>query len=671
MSIATSQQDRKQYRRQKLARLRAKASARAAELTEHAHPLDPLSADELERVVEIVQHHPDYRYGMRFGMVSLIEPPRAAVSGDSTPPRSAEVVLIDNTSRGSFRVNVDLDAGSVRDWHKVDGQPAIAPDEFAETELAVKMDGRVLEALRRRGLDLEERSQINVDPWSAGYFGAPEEGERRIARALIYVKHGLEDNQYAHVVDGLSAIVDLNDQEVVAIEDHDVLPVPQQCANWAASYQERFRTDIKPLEIHQPEGPSFTVEGNLVRWQKWQFRVGFTPREGLVLHDVAYDDDGELRSLFHRMSVAEMTVPYGDDAFLQYRKNAFDIGEYGVGILANSLERGCDCLGEIYYFDASYINAFGELMPIPNAVCMHEEDDGILWKHYDFRTDKTEVRRSRKLVVSFIATVGNYEYAFYWHFRQDASIECEIKATGVVQTGALRDGETSKFGTMLEPNLYAVNHQHHFCVRMHAAIDGEHNQVTEVDTVAEPTGPSNPYGNAFYTKKTTFERESEAQRNVDVATARTWVIQSSRRTNKMGHPTGYKIEPGESAPPYAQLGSSLHQRAGYLWHNLWVTRFNESERYPAGDFPNQHPGGDGLPLWVEQDRPIKDEDIVIWHVLGHHHIPRAEDWPVMPVAKLGFKLKPVNFFDRNPALDVPPSSPKHHHDDFCEHCSDG
>jgi primary-amine oxidase len=664
VSIATSQQDRKQYRRQKLARLRAKAAARAPELAEHAHPLDPLSPDELERVVETIHAHPAFRYGMRFGMVSLKEPAR----GESASPRSAEVILIDNTSRGSFRVHVDLDSESVVDWQRIEGQPAIAPDEFAETELAVKMDGRVLEALRRRGLDLEERSQINVDPWSAGYYDSPDERDRRIARALIYVKHGLEDNQYAHVVDGLSAIVDLNDQEVVAVHDDALLPLPQQCANWAASYQERFRTDIKPLEISQPEGPSFTVEGNLVRWQKWQFRVGFTPREGLVLHDVAYDDDGEIRSLFHRISVAEMTVPYGDDAFLQYRKNAFDIGEYGVGILANSLERGCDCLGEIYYFDASYINAFGELMPIPNAVCMHEEDDGILWKHYDFRTDKTEVRRSRKLVVSFIATVGNYEYAFYWHFRQDASIECEIKATGVVQTGALPDGETAKFGTMLAPNLYAVNHQHHFCVRMHAAIDGEGNQVTEVDTVADPTGPSNQFGNAFYAKRTTFERESEAQRNVDLATARYWIIQSSRRKNAMGYPTGYKIEPGESAPPYAQPGSSLHQRAGYLWHHLWVTRFDESERYPAGDFPNQNPGGDGLPRWVEQDRPIKDEDIVVWHVLGHHHMPRAEDWPVMPVAKLGFKLKPVNFFDRNPALDVPPSPPKHHGDDFCEHC---
>jgi len=658
----------KAYRQQKLDRVRAKAAARTAELQEFAHPLDPLSPDELEIGVATVQRHPNFRYGMRFGMVMLKEPPKADLNREAVPPRMAEIILIDNASQGSFRVNVDVVASMVTTWTPVDGQPAIAPDEFAETEIVVKNDGRVLEALRRRGLDLEDRSQVNVDPWSAGYFGAPEEGERRIARGLIYVKHGLEDNQYAHVVDGVSAIVDLNEQEVLEVEDVAVLPVPKECDNWAASYQRRFREDIKPLEITQPEGPSFTVQGNLVTWQKWSMRVGFSPREGLVLHQVSYDDDGDVRPLFNRISVAEMTVPYADVAFLQYRKNAFDIGEYGIGVLSNSLERGCDCLGEIYYFDYTYVNAFGDLMPIPNAICMHEEDNGILWKHYDFRTDRTEVRRSRRLVLSFVATVGNYEYAFYWHFYQDASIELEVKATGVVQTGALPDGETSPFGTMILPNLYASNHQHHFCVRMDCAIDGDLNQVTEVDTKADPIGPTNPYGNAFYARRTTFQTESEAIRDIDVARSRYWLIQSSERTNRMGYPTGYKIEPGETAPPYAQEGSSLHQRAGYIWHNLWVTPYHEDERYPGGEFPNQHPGGDGLPRWVEQDRPIQGKDIVVWYSFGHHHIVRAEDWPVMPVAKVGFRLKPVNFFNRNPAIDVPPSPAKHNADDYKPHC---
>ena len=196
-------------------------------------------------------------------------------------------------------------------------------------------------------------------------------------------------------------------------------------------------------------------------------------------------------------------------------------------------------------------------------------------------------------------------------------------------------------------------------------VDGLANQVTEVDTVADPTGPDNPYGNGFFAQSTTFERESEACRTVDPFKSRTWVVQSSERTNRVGTPTGYAIVPGETCRPFAQPGSALQNRAGYLWNNLWVTRYAEDERYAAGEFPNQHPGGEGLPQWVQQDRAIKGEDIVVWYVFGQHHIVRAEDWPVMPVAHSGFRLKPTNFFSRNPAIDVPPSQPKHFHGNGC------
>lgn len=98
-----------------------------------------------------------------------------------------------------------------------------------------------------------------------------------------------------------------------------------------------------------------------------------------------------------------------------------------------------------------------------------------------------------------------------------------------------------------------------------------------------------------------------------------------------------------------------------MWNHLWVTPYDPSERYPAGEFPNQHVGGDGLPARTAADRDIKDRDIVVWYVMGHHHIIRPEDWPVMPVARLGFALKPVGFFTRNPALDVPPSERAHCH----------
>ena len=139
--------------------------------------------------------------------------------------------------------------------------------------------------------------------------------------------------------------------------------------------------------------------------------------------------------MIYRASIPEMVVPYGDPKF-RYWQTYFDTGEYLVGKFANSLELGCDCLGEIAYLDATVTDDTGQPRIIPNAICIHEEDFGILWKHTDIFNGSAQSRRQRRLVVSFFATVGNYDYGFYWYFYLDGTIECEIKATGVLFTSA-------------------------------------------------------------------------------------------------------------------------------------------------------------------------------------------------------------------------------------------
>ncbi len=100
----------------------------------------------------------------------------------------------------------------------------------------------------------------------------------------------------------------------------------------------------------------------------------------------------------------------------------------------NSLGLGCDCLGLIHYFDAFLVTGTGGVETIENAICMHEEDYGLAWKHSDWRTSKTWSRRLRRLVVSFFTTVANYDYGFYWYFYQDGTIEMEVKLTGIIAT---------------------------------------------------------------------------------------------------------------------------------------------------------------------------------------------------------------------------------------------
>ena len=208
---------------------------------------------------------------------------------------------------------------------------------------------------------------------------------------------------------------------------------------------------------------------------------------------MSYADQGRERPILYRASIADMVVPYGDPRPTYFHRNAFDVGEYGIGTLANALENGCDCLGEIRYLDAVVNDSRGRAVTLPNAVCIHEEDDGILWKHYDWRRSHGEVRRSRRLVVSFIATVGNYEYGFYWHFYQDGTIELKVKMTGIISNGAEPPGVKPPWGELVAPQVYGPIHQHFFNARLDMMVDGLENSVYEVNTVADPPGPDNPH----------------------------------------------------------------------------------------------------------------------------------------------------------------------------------
>ena len=631
--------------------------------TTRNHPLDPLAAAEIEGAVAILRDQRNLSQRVRFESIVLNEPSKDLVldfkDGDAIN-REAFIILFDNDTGATYEATVSLNERTVKSWTHIPGvQPRITLDEFYECEIAVKESHEFRAALVKRGItDLD---LVMVDPWSAGNFGVEEEKGVRLSFARCWLRAGLTDNGYARPIEGVIPVVDLNKMEVIRVEDHGVVALPPNDGNYAAEFMDNFRTDLKPLEIVQPEGPSFNVAGNEVSWQKWNFRVGFTPREGLVLYTISYEDQGRKRPIIYRASLGDMVVPYGDPSPRNIRKNAFDVGEYGIGNLANSLTLGCDCLGQIYYFDAALNDSRGKAVQIQNAVCLHEEDFGILWKHVDWRTGKAEVRRSRRLVVSFISTVGNYEYGFFWYFYQDGHIEFQVKLTGIVNNAAVDSQEFPKYGTLIAPQLAAHIHQHFFSIRLDMSVDGLNNSVYEVNTKADPKGPGNPQGNAFYAEQTLLATELEAQRTVDPLSGRYWLISNPSVQNQLGLPVSYKLVPGENILPFAHPESTVSKRAGFMRKHLWVTPFKPDEMGAAGPYPNQHPGGAGLPEWTKEDRAVDDTDIVVWYTLGHHHVPRPEDWPVMPVMYTGFNLLPVGFFDRNPALDVPPSDSNNGH----------
>ncbi|KAI9824743.1 MAG: hypothetical protein M1832_001569 [Thelocarpon impressellum] len=636
------------------------------------HPFDPLSAAEIERAAGIVRGE---HGALFYNTITLWEPRKEGMlrwlaDPDHTPrpQRVADVVAIAKGSR-VYDGLVDLDEGKIVKWELLDGvQPLITMEDLQIVEHVVREDPKVIEQCVLSGIKREDMHRVYCDPWTIGWderFG----NKVRLQQGLMYYRPHVDDCQYTYPLD-FCPIFNADTQEIIHI---DVPPVrrplnqapPSNYHSAAIEAEGGYRTDLKPINISQPEGVSFTVDGRIVRWQNWKVHVGFNYREGIVLNDVTYTDKGEERPVFYRISLAEMVVPYGNPEHPHQRKHAFDLGEYGGGYMTNSLGLGCDCKGAIHYMDADFVNRAGASSTIKNAICVHEEDAGILFKHTDFRDDSTIVTRGRKLLISHIFTAANYEYCVYWVFHQDGTIQLEVKLTGILNTYAMNPGEDTRgWGTEVYPGVNAHNHQHLFCLRLDPNIDGPRNTVFQVDATRGPGevgSAENKYGNAFFAQKQKYATVEDGVADYDGSSSRTWDMANTNRLNAHSHqPVSYKLVSREVPTLLPRPGGLVWKRAGFARHAVHVTPYDDEQIHPAGRHVPQTSGepSQGLPAWIAAAGPeasIENTDVVLWHTFGVVHFPAPEDYPVMPAEPMSVLLRPRHFFARNPALDVPPS----------------
>ena len=439
---------------------------------------------------------------------------------------------------------------TVISWqHEPDGQPNMTVDEVHECDVVMRREPRVIEALGRRGIT--DMDLVLVEAWAYGAHLLPEDySDRRLAWADVWYRQEKGASPYANPVTGLHFVIDLNRMELLEVEDRrrrrragDDGRVPAAARSRPAA----ARRHHGHWRSSSPPAPSFRLDGNLLEWQKWSLRIGFNYREGLVLHTVGYEDGGRVRPVAHRLSFAEMVVPYRDPTSDHYRRTAFDIGEWGLGFMTTSLELGCDCLGEIAYLDAVLHDSAGEPYTIPNAICIHEEDDGVLWKHVDDESG-AETRRMRRLVVSFHVTVGNYEYLVYWRLYQDGNIQAEVRATGIMVTTRFPEGRQPPYGTLVDERTYAPFHQHFLVARLDLDVDGDRNTVYATESEALPTGPDNPHGVALVQRSTPLRTEAAGRQDYDWSTQRSWKVVNESVHNRLGTPVGYKLVPGDCFP---------------------------------------------------------------------------------------------------------------------------
>ncbi|KAJ0119749.1 peroxisomal copper amine oxidase [Diaporthe amygdali] len=639
--------------------------------SEIPHPFDPLSLEEIETVITSVKKtHGD----VFFNVVSLHEPRKAEMSAwladpekAPRPVRVADVVVIAPGGK-VFDGLVDIKTASITHWEQLDGlQPIITMEELQAVEHVCRTDPGVIEQCQISGIPKEDMHKVYCDPWTIG-FDERHGSKVRLQQALMYYRPNVDDCQYQYPLD-FCPIYDSDKQAIIAIDIPKVRrPLSTAPAiNYTPSHVNEkeggYRDDLKPINITQPEGVSFKLAGREIEWQSWKMHIGFNYREGIVLNNITYNDKGTVRPIFYRLSLAEMVVPYGNPEHPHQRKHAFDLGEYGGGYMTNSLALGCDCKGSIHYLDAHFPTRAGGVRTIKNAICIHEEDDGILFKHSDFRDDSVIVTRARKLIIQQIFTAANYEYAIQWVFHQDGTIQPEIKLTGILNTYAMNaDEDPSPWGTQVYPGVNAHNHQHLFCLRINPNVDGPNNTVYMTDTVpsdAAVGSPENYYGNAFYAKKTKLATTGQSKTNYNGATSRTWDICNDSKLHPYSKkPSSYKLVSREVPNLLPKEGSLVWKRAGFARHAVHVTKYSDDQLWPAGRHVPQTSGepSRGLPEWIgEGTESIDNTDIVLWHTFGVTHIPAPEDFPVMPAEPMTLLLRPRNFFTNNPVMNVPPS----------------
>ncbi len=622
------------------------------------YPLDPLSAREISAAVKIVRTATDFPKVALFSTVVLHEPPKEEVmnyKAGASFRREAFVIVFDRVNNKTYESIVDLTGKKIISWTLIpDVQPLVFQSEYDTLSPIVKADPRWQAAMRKRGIT--DFDKVQIDGWAVGQVDEKFTG--RLLRGLSYYK-GNQVNFYGRPIEGVVALVNMNTLKVVDVTDNDVFSIPPPSKEFNEK-NIKLREKPKPLVITQPKGVSFTMKGQEIIWQKWHFRYSMHPREGIVLYNIGYEDSGRVRPILYRAALSEMVVPYGDPASDWRWRSAFDVGEYGVGRMASPLEPKLDAPANARLLDAVFANDNGVPYTLKRAVGIYERDGGILWKHFESYTLTNESRRARELVIFFVATIGNYDYAINYIFKQDGTIEVDLALSGIMLpkgTWEKKVDENHKMsemaGHLVDPNVIAPHHQHFFNFRLDFDVDGVNNTVTEMNTSAMDPGPKNPNLNGFLMQETLFNTEGEGARNMDMESARVWSVMNPTKKNSLGYNTSYILVPGANNQPYISLESSVRKRAGFVNDHFWTTHYNPLEMYAAGNYPNQSRGGDGLPKFVENNENIANTDVVVWYTLGLTHIPRPEEWPVMPVTHIGFKMIPGGFFNHNPAMDVP------------------
>jgi primary-amine oxidase len=626
------------------------------------HPLDALEADEIARAAAILRaggHSDD-----ETPILSLVleAPDKSDVlawkTGDEIPRQARAVIRKDRVNREFV---IDLVSGQIVDISTVagPGQPPVVFDEILSAiEIAVSNEEMQL-GLSKRGIT--DFAALFCAPRTGGNFGAPFEQSRRVVKVDCFDLSNNPKNVFAAPIEGLFAIIDLESKEVLEVIDLGVVSVTQTSYSLAADAQEKIR-GVNPVDIVAPHGGNIHVDGWNVSWQNWRFHMRWDMRAGLIVSMVQYADSGVLRNVLYQGNLSEIYVPYQDTTEGWYYRNYMDEGDYGLGTTHSPLVAGADCPKNAIYKTPVMANPAGGADELSNRICLFEQPTGnATWRHYDILTGDLNARPNVELVVRFIATVGNYDYVLDWVFDNKGQLTYRLGASGLdavkgVESRSLDDKSAAadtEFGPLIAPGLAGIHHDHFFSLRLDVDIDGPSNRFVRDKLVAHRQPSDSMRKSIWQTERDVAQTDSNAKYRLSYENPSLWRVESSTRENYLGYATSFALKPGANARPLVDTDDPPLARAQFVNHHLWVTPYRDDELWAGGHYSNQSAPGKGLPEWTSENRNIEDTDIVLWYTLGFHHVPSTEDWPVYNLGYNSITLRPYNFFDQNPAMDLP------------------
>lgn len=643
-------------------------------IEETPSPLNPLTGEEINTVVEVLKANGHYKPGYRFTEITLKTPPKEQVWDyvmNGTPityNRHAAFTILDG--KKVFEGTVDFVLKEVHGWKEVTGAHGmVLLDDFGTVQQAIENSPEYAKALAKRGIT--DVTKAIATPLTVGYFDGKDQlkQEDRLLKVVSYLDVG-DGNYWAHPIENLVAVVDLEKKKVVRIEDQGVIPVPMK----PTPYDGRDRANrphVKPLEIIEPEGKNYSITGNTLRWQNWEFHLRLDSRVGLVLSTITYNDKGTKRKIMYEGSLGGMIVPYGDPDAGWYFKAYLDSGEYGMGTLTSPMERGKDVPQNAVLLDALLADYTGAPAVVPNAIAIFERYAGPEYKHQEMGQPNISTER-RELVVRWISTVGNYDYIFDWVFAQNGTIGINAGATGIeavkgVQARTMQDptaAEDTRYGTLIDHNIVGTTHQHIYNFRLDLDVDGEQNTLTEIDPIVAPNTRGGPRTSTMQTETRTVQTEKQAAQKFDPGTIR--LLSNTNKTNKLGNPVSYQLIPYAGGTHPVAKGANfgqdewIYNRLNFMDKQIWITTFNPNEFFPEGKYPNRSDKDTGLGQFTANDENIVNTDNVVWLTTGTTHVARSEEWPIMPTEWVNVLLKPWNFFDETPTLDLLAPEPAAH-----------